>query len=479
MLVGLDGNIAKFMRLLFLLAVLSGISSASKPNPKRYMVSIPSSQDKLIAAMNPGAGNLLHSMFSDYDLLTMTMRRLLSPYSHDRGSEEGRRLVNSIKLAKGISTMGAVTHALLEVVDGPAQKFVAKTYRGSSSWKRSFFIDAKPESPAFEQSDLSDALQMLRDYIALISRPLQPLIEYFPPQFREPGTYTPLLAADQPHLGWKRLSLASSAGVFTVIRDGLNNPLIRIRSVLHAPGLNQVMMRHGDSKFRGNFVCTQRGLLEASSGRYVRLNQGVRLLPEMSTLIILESRDGVATCSVHFPTRTEAVPIPDAQVLAGVLYSKDKDVVALMFLSPDSNIHTVQLHSGPKGTPFAESLIQSQKSPCRAYWNSNNNAVFVSNLGTAKSGEIRQLSGTQNFAILATTTAEVYSEVKQALRTFNPQSLSDATRNLPGTPEKQRKLAIALSTMDKSLAWSYMIDNLEPGVISAEKIVNMYRETFQ
>ena len=433
-----------------------------------------SSEEKLINCSNHGF--CLQEWLSDNDLLVNTLKRLVSD-SRERGSSEARDLVRAIKRLKGLSTPEQVSRALLAVSKGAAERFVSDTYRGRGRipWKRSFFIDAKPDSPAFKGSDLDGGLQVLREYVALITDPDMPLVEYLPARLRQPDQYQSLVSADQPYKEWKTVSPLQSASALIKARGESPDPLTRVRSFLIAPGLDSTPL----APFDRQVISLRDGMLELVTGRAVKLKPHIRLLPELGVVTSFHAEGDQTVIRIHWPSKTDSYKFPEDRVMRGILYDVAHRSISL-FLD-DASHATVFENNEDRVAPSADSIsgMREELSGRNAAGLLIHPPRFVIRVVGQVDAPLTELVRTTGgYMVMDVSASRSWDDAKRRLEKFRPQSMLNSLRKLPTTSEKQQRLGEALFTTDRSLAWEIIKHFSSHAEISTDSIVQMYRDTF-
>ena len=469
----------------FLIACLVSMASSSGNPLKHRHIAGPSSESMLIYAINHGTGNFVHVWLTDNDLLLHALRRLM-PTGNKRGSDEARSLFRTIQGLEGGASWFETIKSLTSIADGPCQRFISKVYRGKGQlnhyWKRSLFIDAKPDAPL--SSDLRDGLQMLRDYVALITSKDMPLAEYLPPQFREPLAYKSLLAPTQPFTDWKKLSLVDAAASLCEARRIIPDPLCRVKSFLFAPGLAVEGEWGGDlsKPIRGRFQISRNRIVDTLTGRAIESKPGVTILPHIATVLELHVLWGETVCDVHWPSRTQTVPIPDGATLAAVVYNIPNRAVLLLMRRADRTYEQVQVEEDPKAekTVFGENLTSTLRFNAETQFVMNRPGVFSmpSNDASLMNGRIQHVRNTDTYLVLDESVANAFDILKRKMADFKPKSLLDARQKLEGTTDIQRQLAEAFFTTDRALAWDIIKKLHGSGSLSPSTIEQLYRKTF-
>ena len=469
---------------LWIISVHILLACAGNPH-KRYMTSSPSSQHNLLGATNYGAGNFLAPWLSDSDLLTLTLRRLLFA-APGLGSEEATRLVQSIRDVKGITALEELRDELLNVPMGPAQEFIAEVYRGKGqlghSWKRSFFIDANPASPAFHGSDLDDALQVLRDYLSLLRQRNMPLIECLPPQFRQHCSYNSLFVTDHPRSGeWRHLPLIETGRSVMQAKEIVSDPLKRVKSVLFAPGLPSAMnfSRNDEYRFSGRFFRTRNAVVEASSGRALIPRDDVAFIPEMNTVVAVETIGATSTCNIYWPdSRTEKIHIAEGSLVIGVFYSNENGVLRILQLKPGRVIESVGVLRDAKAKPFTDDVVKTLEGVALYLWQRNPSVIFTRIVEKSIPKLLVPIPDTSFCVVMDLLDSCIFDNFKILMFDFAPQSLIQAHQKSPAATEKQKQLAMAFYSTDRSLAFETISRWHAESAMSAISIAQMYRDTF-
>ena len=480
-------NLAR-TKMLSIVTIMSVIVSASSPS-KRSATGDQESELKVYDVLNPGTFNLLHEWLSDYDLLMHTLSRLLS-HELNRGSKEAQRLVASIKALQSVYSVSAVAETMLAVRQGPVQEFLSKTYR-KGNWQRSFFIDAKENSPAFKHSELAEGLQVLRDYIGLVTNPAMPLAEFLPPMFREPVAYSQLVVPDDSIPKWKKLSLLEAGATLSEARKAVADPLKRIKSFLFAPKFFEVLEtslmnfseQRRPQRIQGRIISAGCSIADVITGRVARLRENVTLLPEVGAVLIRDTEpDGRKTCTIHWHTRTDVIDIAEGLLLAGVVIMKQTGHIMLLLKQLDDRYVRQQFHEDPTAgyVDFNEMAVRHAEQTCSQHLINDIPGLTIQRMGH-KSREILEViwvQWTDTFLVVDTVTSTIYHEFKAQMKDFQPQSLLDAYQKAPGTSEMQQALATAFFTTDSSLALAIIRNQTRGPLLSSAGISQMYRDAF-